>query len=152
MLYLIREDMFRGGSRVAATSKMECFVVIVKGFQPSAVITKRSILDVAAALDTPLKTYDKHQIQRGGLLFHQHLQLSVLYIVCVSYVLYSLRAFLDQIRLKGGRRRFAKKRTKTNRGRGVNAHTNVCSKRIYNEQKFLPIMKSLILSQEKLCR
>ena len=36
------------GSRVAATSKMECFVIIVNG------ITKHSILDVAAALDPPL--------------------------------------------------------------------------------------------------
>ena len=35
----------RGGSRTAATSKMEHFVTIV---------TKRSILDVAAALDPPL--------------------------------------------------------------------------------------------------
>ena len=35
----------RGGSRTAATSKMECFVII---------ITKRSILNVAAVLDPPL--------------------------------------------------------------------------------------------------
>ena len=42
----------RGGSRAAATSKMERFVLIVNGFQPA--ITKRSILDVAAALDPPL--------------------------------------------------------------------------------------------------
>ena len=39
----------RGGSRTAATSKMECFVIIVNGF-----FTKHSILDVAAALDPPL--------------------------------------------------------------------------------------------------
>ena len=38
----------------AATSKMECFVIIVNGSQPLTVITKRSILDVAAALDPPL--------------------------------------------------------------------------------------------------
>ena len=41
----------RGGSRAAATSKMERFVIIVK---PLTIITKRSILDVAAALDPPL--------------------------------------------------------------------------------------------------
>ena len=35
----------RGVSRAAATSKMECFVIIVKGFN----------LDVAAALDPPLE-------------------------------------------------------------------------------------------------
>ena len=44
----------RGGSRVAATSKMEYFVIIVNGFQPLTIITKHSILDVAAALDPPL--------------------------------------------------------------------------------------------------
>ena len=46
--------MFRGGSRAAATSKMERFVRIVNGFQPLTIITKRSISDVAAALDPPL--------------------------------------------------------------------------------------------------
>ena len=45
---------FRGRSRAAATSKMECFVMIVNGFQPLTIITKHSILDVAAALDLPL--------------------------------------------------------------------------------------------------
>ena len=44
----------RGGSRTAATSKMERFVIIVNGVQPLTIITKRSILDVAAALDPPL--------------------------------------------------------------------------------------------------
>ena len=51
----------RGGSRAAATSKMELFVVIVNGFQlfviivngfqPLTIITRPSILDVATALD-----------------------------------------------------------------------------------------------------
>ena len=44
----------RGGSKTAATSKMERFMIIVNGFQPLTVITKRSILDVAAVLDPPL--------------------------------------------------------------------------------------------------
>ena len=54
----------KGGSRAATTSKMECFVIklngfqpltiITKRFQPLAIITTRSILDVAAALDLPL--------------------------------------------------------------------------------------------------
>ena len=47
----------RGGSRTAATSKMECSVIIVNGFQPLTIITKRSILDVAAVLDPPLKVF-----------------------------------------------------------------------------------------------
>ena len=46
--------MARGGSRTAATSKMEHFVIIVNGFQLSTIITKHSIMDVAAALDPPL--------------------------------------------------------------------------------------------------
>ena len=41
-------------SRAAVTSKMECFVIIVNGFQPLTTITKHSILDVAAPLDPPL--------------------------------------------------------------------------------------------------
>ena len=52
----------RGGSTTAAKSKMECFVIIVNGFQPLTTITKCSILDVAAVLDSPLfkvLQYDK---------------------------------------------------------------------------------------------
>ena len=44
----------KGGSRAAATSKMERFLIIVKGWKPLTIITKRSSLDVAAALDPPL--------------------------------------------------------------------------------------------------
>ena len=43
-----------GGSRTTATSKMEDFVIIVNGFQPSNIITKCPILDVAAVLDPHL--------------------------------------------------------------------------------------------------
>ena len=46
--------IIRGGSRAAAASKMERFMIIVNGFQLLTIITKRSILDVAAALDPPL--------------------------------------------------------------------------------------------------
>ena len=49
--------MTRGGSRTAATSKMECFVIIVNGFQSLTIITKCSILDVAAVLEPPLMTF-----------------------------------------------------------------------------------------------
>ena len=45
----------RGGSRTVATSKMERFVIIVKGFQPLTIISKRSILDAAAVRDPSLK-------------------------------------------------------------------------------------------------
>ena len=54
MLKIPRAKVDRGGSRSAATSKMERFVIIVNGFQPLTIITKRFILDVAAVLDPPL--------------------------------------------------------------------------------------------------
>ena len=57
----------RGGSRIAATSKMECFVIIVNGFQPLTIITKHSTLDVAAVLDPPLITYAKGRTDRSNL-------------------------------------------------------------------------------------
>ena len=46
--------MSRGGSRTAATPKGERFVIIVNAYKPLTIITKRSILDVAAALDPPM--------------------------------------------------------------------------------------------------
>ena len=51
----ICETNFTGESRAALTSKMGCFVILVNGFQPLTIMTKRSILDVAAALDPPLR-------------------------------------------------------------------------------------------------
>ena len=53
-IHSLRRNGSRGGSKTAATSKMECFVIIVNGFQPLTIITKCSILDVAAVLDLPL--------------------------------------------------------------------------------------------------
>ena len=44
----------RGGSRTAAKSKMECFVISCK---PLTLITKRSILDAATVLDPSLIGY-----------------------------------------------------------------------------------------------
>ena len=49
----------RGGSRNAATSKMERFMIIVNGLQPLTIITKCPILDVAAVLDLPLGSRQK---------------------------------------------------------------------------------------------
>ena len=52
-------------TRTAATSKMERFVIIVNGFQLLTIITKPSILDVAAVLDPSLKTkYIKNNKKR----------------------------------------------------------------------------------------
>ena len=72
---------FRGWSRAAATSKMECFVIIVNGFQPLTFMTKHSILDVAAALDPPLCLIKKqmkwHKIQANLLILRLHYFVSV---------------------------------------------------------------------------
>ena len=54
-VFLVQLTEIRGGSRTAATFKMERFVIIVNGFQSLTIITKRSILDVAAVLDPHLK-------------------------------------------------------------------------------------------------
>ena len=53
---MIRKQILRarGGSRTAATSRMERFVIIVNSWKPLTIITKRSILDVAAVVDPPL--------------------------------------------------------------------------------------------------
>ena len=61
---------FRGGSRAAATSKMERFVIIVNGWKPLTIITKRSILDVAAALDSPLELVFRKDLLRKLELLH----------------------------------------------------------------------------------
>ena len=45
---------FRSGSRTAATAKMELFVIIVNDWNPLTIITKSSILAVAAVLDPSL--------------------------------------------------------------------------------------------------
>ena len=61
--YIVYIDI-KSGSRTAATSKMERFVAIVNGFQPLTIITKRSILDVAAVLDPPLDITETPDMQQ----------------------------------------------------------------------------------------
>ena len=77
----------RGGFRIAATSKMERFVIIVNGWMPLTIITKRSILDVAAVLDPPLRA-DTIQLRlRATIAF-------IIYLFC-DYLTISLRFFFD---------------------------------------------------------
>ena len=64
--------VLRGGSRAAATSKMERFVIIVNGFQPLTIITKHSILDVAAVLDPPLVLSRSMDTSAEVTLLHSH--------------------------------------------------------------------------------
>ena len=58
----------RGGSRTATTSKMERFVITVNGWKPLTIITKRSILDVAAFLDPPLNIAVKPAIYQNSAI------------------------------------------------------------------------------------
>ena len=55
LVYLVSRKSYniaiRSGSRTAATSKMERFVIIVNSFLSLTIITKRSIMDVAEVLD-----------------------------------------------------------------------------------------------------
>ena len=51
---LPHENISRGRSRTAVISKMERFVIILNGWKPLTIITKHSILDVAAVLDPPM--------------------------------------------------------------------------------------------------
>ena len=53
-----RRDVTRDGSRTAATSKVDRFVIIINGWKPLTITTKSSTLDVAAVLDPPLVTTD----------------------------------------------------------------------------------------------
>ena len=64
----------RGGSRTAATSKMEHFVIIVNGWKPLTIITKCSILDVAAVLDPPLVGCCHKRTFLSSILFLNKLQ------------------------------------------------------------------------------
>ena len=66
--YLLHFFMSRGRFRTAATSKMECFVIMVNGWKPLTIITKHTILDVAAALDSPLTSDDSLVIYKSTSL------------------------------------------------------------------------------------
>ena len=63
-LHIFPWSTIRGGSRAAATSKMERFV------KPLTIITKHSILDVAAALDPLLTISQKTNCCPWIYLFH----------------------------------------------------------------------------------
>ena len=52
---VLKSCSIRGGSRTAATSKVELFVIIVNDWTSLTIITKNSTLDVAAVLDPPVK-------------------------------------------------------------------------------------------------
>ena len=59
-LYLLWDSNTRDASRTAVTSKMERFMITVNVWKPLTFITKRSILDVAAALHLLVNTLIQH--------------------------------------------------------------------------------------------
>ena len=61
------ETQCRDGYRTAAASKMERFVIIVNAWKPLTIITKHSILDVAAVLDPLLQRKVKKVLYDGEL-------------------------------------------------------------------------------------
>ena len=74
----LHKSTVRGGSWTAVTSKMQHFVIIVNGWKPLTIITKRCILVVAAVLDQPLTVVDdedfltKIQWQKNQTIFLDH--------------------------------------------------------------------------------
>ena len=54
VLPLTFSTLGRGGSRTAATSKVELSVIIFNGWKPLTIITISPTLDVAVVLDQPL--------------------------------------------------------------------------------------------------
>ena len=83
----------RGGSRGAAPSKMERFMIIVTGFQPLTIITKRSNLDVAPALDASLL-----KIQNEVLDIFSFSEKGLYYIsVCFSFFLPVVLVFIWRV-------------------------------------------------------
>ena len=82
----IASYIIRGGSRTAATSKMERFVIIVNSFQPLTIITKRSILDVAEVLDPPLIIIYCDKLPFGILSPYHHINIETL-IYCIANVI-----------------------------------------------------------------
>ena len=90
--------VLRGGSRAAATSKMECFEIIVNGFQPLTIITKCSILDVTAVLDLDLHVVLKldysPSILKNGLIFLITKKTFFLFLKLSQFLYFSKRLLL----------------------------------------------------------
>ena len=84
----------RGGSRTAATSKIELFVIIVNGWQPLTIIAKCSILDVTTVLHLPLIT-DVANISITGTVYKP-----LLLIMLISTKILSTELFIS-IKLDG---------------------------------------------------
>ena len=76
----------RGGSRAAALSKMEHFVIIVNGWKLLTIITKHFILDVAAALDPPLLCV-------CGDLFNYKVMFCCLHLICLKVIIFYIHLF-----------------------------------------------------------
>ena len=79
LFYNYNQGSSRSGSRTAATSKMERFVIIVNGWKPLTIITKSSILEVAAVLDLPLRSV----LNLLATIWHD---IAFLYFFCITEI------------------------------------------------------------------
>ena len=62
-------NVFSGGSRAAAISKMEHFVITVNGWKTLTIVTNCFIWDVAAAVDPPLLLINKNKTKSSNFFF-----------------------------------------------------------------------------------
>ena len=98
LVHYLFSKSHRGGSRTAATSKMDRLVIIVNGWKLLTIITKCSILDVAAVLDPPLPHAERniksisHIVCFELLLCHQLKSFRNMY--CISEIWTFLRGLL----------------------------------------------------------
>ena len=84
----------RGGSRTTATSKEELFVIIINGWKPLTIITKRSILDVTTVLDPPLiSLIHLNSLSIRNKIWKQSLKLVQLYKISNCHIFYSRNYF-----------------------------------------------------------
>ena len=93
---------YKWGSRTAATSKMERFAIIVNGFQPLTIITKRSILDVAAVLDPPLRKIVILSFLYFKAIDVKHLQTCKFKNIHCTKTKFSIKDFLGFLGLRTG--------------------------------------------------
>ena len=78
-----------------ATSKMERFAVIVNGFQPLTIITKRSILDVAVVLDLSLLLLGNMWILGKNIPWNKLISISSWELLTISKLLETRNIYHD---------------------------------------------------------
>ena len=75
----------RDGSRTAATSKVGHFVIIVNGWKSLAIMSKHSILGVAAVLDPPLRVATYMNIEKMYLIINAFFRHNLIIVPLLGY-------------------------------------------------------------------